>query len=232
MGFSRVFRAKDYLCGDDLTRSLVGLGFLLSSDSVKNVNIEHCLISLVKESFSDDSAYDLRLLALLVNWLEIHISQVNANRFVKLVKHLNNPAASKFLAGVFEYLDDIRFKKFVIGNSPNRRTQFLKKSTFLVEKNGEDARFKNTRLIVHSKAISDRPDLILSRELLAEKHLYYRYRVLLGPTYRADIIANLSIDGSLSAAELARYHFTNYQTSHKAKKDFQIFELRKMSGVN
>ncbi len=224
MGFSRVFRDETYLDGDNLTKSLVGLGFLLSSESKKNVNIEHCLISLIKESFSNDLAYDLRLLALLVNWLEIHISQVNANRLIKLIEHLNNPKASRFLAAVFEYLSDVRFKKFITNYSPKKRVQFLKSSSFLVKKNGEDIRFKNTKLIIHSKALPNRPDLIMSLSLLAKSHLYYRYRVLLGPTYRSDIIANLSIDESLSPAELARHHFTNYQTSYKAKKDFQIFQ--------
>lgn len=227
MGFSRIFKSKHSLTGEELTKALVGLGFLLSSVSKKNVNIEHCLISLIKESFSDDLAYDLRLLALLVNWLEIHISQVNANRFIKLIKDLENPKALIFLSGVFEHLNDPRFKKFIEIYSSKKRTHFLKGSSFLVERNGEDSRFRNTKLIIHSKALSDRPDLILSPEVVSQKHLYYRYRVLLGPTYRADIIANLSIDENLSPAELARYHFTNYQTSYKAKKDFQIFSIIK-----
>lgn len=223
MGFTRIFKRDDYLSGQELNKALVGLGFLLSSNSKKNMNIEHILISIVKEVFSDGLAYDLRLLGLFVNWIEVHSSQINANRFIKLTYALKSPLAIKFLAGVFEYVKDVRFKKFVAENSPKRRVHFLKNSNFLLKKNGEDKRFKGTRLIVHSKALPNRPELILSPELLSKKHLYYRYRVLLGPTYRADIIAHLTVDENLSPAELARCHFTNYQTSYRAKKDFQIF---------
>ena len=225
MAFSRIFKSEDFYKEEELTQSLSGLGFLLSSKTIKNANIEHGLMSLLDEVFLNKSTIDLRLLALMVNWLEIHITQVNANRFVKLLVDHNNKDILNFISSVFEFIGDIRFNKFVQRYRHKKRTSLIKNSSFLIKKNGEDERFSKTNLIVHSKALPNRPELILSPKELSSKHIYYKYRVLLGPTYRSDVIANLSINPNLKVSDLARLHFTNYQTSYKAKKDFEVFSF-------
>ncbi|HEY3399160.1 MAG TPA: hypothetical protein VGK03_00890 [Geothrix sp.] len=57
---------------------------------------------------------------------------------------------------------------------------------------------------------------------LARRHRSYRCRILLGPSYRADMWAELDRDPSLSAAELARRSYGSFATAWHVKRDWQV----------
>ena len=50
----------------------------------------------------------------------------------------------------------------------------------------------------------------------------YRYRVLIGPSYRADMWATLDREPGLSAAELARRSYGSFATAWKVKQDWAL----------
>lgn len=95
-------------------------------------------------------------------------------------------------------------------------------SDFLLKRDGEDPRFKETSLIVAAKNLRHRPRDIVSPEQLAKAHRGYHYRLLIGPTYRADIMALLEKNPYLPAAELARQCYSSFSTAWQAKHDFDL----------
>ena len=57
---------------------------------------------------------------------------------------------------------------------------------------------------------------------LARRHRAYRCRVLIGPSYRADMWAALADDPALSAAALARKTYGSFATAWRVRRDFAL----------
>jgi len=208
--------------GEELTQALVGIGFRLHGISIRDVNIEDTLMAASIEGLAGDG----RILSLLVDWWEIHHTRVNADRFIKLVMHYAQETKPSFLffwvAQVERFKSDSRFSK-LFKKAPKKRFDFLGERTdFLIAKNGEDERFAKTCLRVPSKVFRHRPEDILNPAELAKIHSPYRYRVLMGPSYRADMWALLCQKPKLNAAELARPCYGSYPTAFGVKRDFGI----------
>jgi hypothetical protein len=55
---------------------------------------------------------------------------------------------------------------------------------------------------------------------LARVHRAYRWRLVIGPTYRADMWAALESDPGLSAADLARRTYGSFPTAWHVRRDF------------
>ena len=82
--------------------------------------------------------------------------------------------------------------------------------------------FNNT---VHSALnLYDLPDLhkFIGPEKIARQHLALRYRIMMGPGYRADMWAALDLAPDLTATQLARKTYGNYSEAWKAKKEWGI----------
>lgn len=208
--------------GETLTKALIGIGFRFNGTRSHDVNIEDTLIAASLEGLHGDG----RVLSLLVDWWEIHHSRVNADRFVQLVEHYSREATPSFIAfwaaQAQRFKSDVRLMRLV-KRAPKKRFDFLGERTdFLVSKNGEDPRFIKTCLRVPQKVFRHRLDDILSPVELAKIHAAYRHRVLMGPSYRADMWALLSRKPDLSPAELARPCYGSYPTAFGVKRDFGI----------
>lgn len=63
---------------------------------------------------------------------------------------------------------------------------------------------------------------VLAPDELARRHGAYRYRIMMGPTYRADLWAALEAAPNLSSAELARRTYASFATAWQAKRDASI----------
>ena len=63
---------------------------------------------------------------------------------------------------------------------------------------------------------------VLTPAELARRHAGYRWRVLMGPSYRADMWAALERDSSLPAAELARRAYGSFATAWQVKRDREL----------
>jgi hypothetical protein len=95
-------------------------------------------------------------------------------------------------------------------------------SEFQVKRRGEDARFAGGPLRVPQGTLRDRDDDVLSPAALASRHASYRQRVIMGPSYRADMWALLEVEPHLSAAELARRTYGSFATAWQVKRDFAL----------
>ncbi len=85
---------------------------------------------------------------------------------------------------------------------------------------GEDQRFAGSRLRVPANVLRDRPADVLTPAELASRHRAYRWRLVIGPTYRADMWAALEREPTLSAAEVARRTYGSFATAWQVRRDF------------
>jgi hypothetical protein len=93
---------------------------------------------------------------------------------------------------------------------------------FQVARHGEDPRFEGTPVRVASNVLRHRTRDILSPTELAKRHHAYRYRVIMGPSYRADMWAALEEDPTLSIAALARKAYGSFATAWHVRRDFEL----------
>jgi hypothetical protein len=70
--------------------------------------------------------------------------------------------------------------------------------------------------------LRDRKADVLDPRELAKRHRGYRRRVLLGPSYRADVWAELDRNPGSSAAELARRAYASFATAWLVKRDWEL----------
>lgn len=93
---------------------------------------------------------------------------------------------------------------------------------FQLRRQGEDPRFAASALRVPARVLRDREADVLPPAELACRHRAYRYRLLIGPSYRADMWAALEAEPALSAAELARRTYGSFATAWHVKRDFAL----------
>lgn len=224
MGFKRIVNLEKYPSGVELTKMLTGLGIKLGgSDYTKNVNIEDTLIAGVVEGVSGD----YRVLSLITNWIEIHHEIVNADRLFRAVNVIKEKKVKAYFANLSCIIaKDSRFKKFKSLYKGERIFLGLTDDyNFLVKKNGEDERFLNSKLIVANHTLRNRKEDIFSIKEMAKFHRIYYYRLLIGPTYRADMIANLTLKSDLTASELAKSTYGSFATAWDVLKIFNLLNI-------
>jgi hypothetical protein len=75
---------------------------------------------------------------------------------------------------------------------------------------------------VPAGVLRDRDSDVMPPAELSRIHRAYRYRILMGPTYRADMWSALEYDSSLSVSELAKRTYGSFATAWQIKHDFSI----------
>ena len=60
-------------------------------------------------------------------------------------------------------------------------------------------------------------------ELLARNHRAYSWRIVIGPTFRADMWAEMEGTPGLKAAEIARKTYGSFATAWQAKRDWEVW---------
>ena len=106
--------------------------------------------------------------------------------------------------------------------SDNARTLIETGTNFQVRRHGEDARFEGSPIRVAANVLRDRTSDVLQPADLARRHNSYCYRVMMGPSFRADMWAALERDPTLSAAELARRTYGSFATAWHVKREFRL----------
>jgi len=205
---------------DILTGQMVGLGMNFAAPAVEDANIEDTILFASELGMIDD---DLRVLGVLVNWIEVHHPYINVDRLVRVVPRTASPRVRAFWAAVATWLArDRRFARLE-GCYEGDRIELLPVGTrFHVERGGEDARFVGTPLVVPSQSLRRRPADVLSQPELAKRHSGYRNRVLLGPGWRADAWTVLERQPELPTAEVARRAYCAFATAWQARRDFEL----------
>jgi hypothetical protein len=221
MAFKRVILPKEFASKHDLSRDMAGLGFLITAEAAMNPNIENTLIAVSIEGLNGD----YRSLSLLVSWLSIHHQAINADRLVKMLIQLrpNKKLLCFWSAAAKHVLKDLRFKKMQKLYKGSRLEITNKDATdFQIKRVGEDPRFEKTNLRVPANLLRNRPQDIVVPAALAKTHLAYRYRIVIGPTYRADQWALLEKVKEISPSELARQSYSSFGSAWQAKQDFDL----------
>ena len=221
--------------GKSLDSDLRAIGFNLGGGKKStDPNIEASIISASIEAVNNK---DNRMGGLLVDWITIHYLRVNVDRLTKFVFSLSD-SDYKFVK-IFWcanaqrlFIKDQRFKRLselYSGKRLNFADRFVKKgqkkvTKMLIEIKGEDERFKKTCIRVPKGYFSERPKQIFPVSVIAKNHLSYRYRVMMGSSYRADLWALLDSNPSISAYALGKKAHCSYRTAYIAKKDYELLK--------
>ena len=215
--FRRDATARQALEGDDLTRAMVGIGMLFAARPSPDANLEDTVLAASEEGMERD---DLRVLGVLVDWLDVHYPWLNADRLVRLVQATDAARTQTFWCAFAQrHHRDRRFARLV-ALAPSARCDLLRVGAdFQVRRRGEDTRFEATALRVPAGTLRQRPADVLSPHALAQQHRAYRWRAIIGPTYRADMWAAREADPTLTAAQLARQTYGSFATAWLVLRD-------------
>ena len=218
MGFRRqVFPSYSPEPGE-IPKMLSGIGFRLAAEPRWDTNIEDGLYLASVEGMDND---DLRVLSVLVTWLDVHAPRVNADRLVRLSSASSSVRVRAFWAAVGRWKAKVsRFVRLRRLHEHPRIPLLAVGSAFHLRQSGEDIRFVGGPLLVPDGVLRVRPSDVLSPEELARHHRAYRWRLLVGPTYRADMLALLEEDPLQTASKVARRSYGSFATAHAAKHDW------------
>jgi len=221
MSFSRVFYPAEYATKEQLTADMVSIGLQFGGKAALPANIEDTIVAASLEGMRGD----YRVLSMLTEWLDCHIFNVNADRLVQLVLNLKDESAKRYWCAIAQWkVADTRFKKLA-GLYKTRFDLFPATKLQIERKGGEDERFEGTIMRVAKGSLRIRPSDILTPEALKEIHPAYRTRLIIGPTYRADMWAVLESEGAeISASEVARRAYGSFTTAHRVKRDWSILK--------
>lgn len=218
MAFKRILAPSTFATGLELTRDLVGIGFNLGGEG-QPANIEDTLVAASIEGLERD---DLRVLSLLVDWLDAHLERVNADRLQRLVPQVAAERVQAFWSAVATWKhQDVRLRS--LRRLKGQSVELLRVgNAFQLARRGEDERFVGTRLKVPAGVLRHREHDVLSPAALAKRHPVYRERIRTGPSYRADAWAELEREPTLSAAALARRIYSSFAAAWEARRDFGL----------
>lgn len=205
-----------------LTSHLIGMGIRLQGRAKKHVNIEDGLYSASVEGM----AGDLRVLSLLVDWIDLHYQRIIVDRLFRIVSESSEIRVRAFWAAIAQWKKtDPRFKRFRSLHHGNRLDLLPTGTDFHLSKKGEDARFSGSPLRVpEGVGLRQRASDILSPKELAKHHLPYYFRLLIGATYRADMWAYLTLDPELTPSELARRSYGSFATAWHVKEEWHVIQ--------
>jgi hypothetical protein len=221
MGHRRAIAPAQAASGDALTADLVGIGMLVGGAASRDPNIEDTLLAASLEGMERG---DLRVLAVLVTWFGVHSGRVNADRLTRLVATTESKRVKAFWSALARWRgSDRRFARLA-GAYHGARIDLLTTGTdFQLARHGEDSRFAGSKLRVPANVLRDRPADVLAPAELAKQHSAYRWRLVIGPTYRADMWAALERKPGLSAASLARATYGSFASAWQARRDHAIW---------
>ena len=204
------------------TGQMVGIGMNFAAAPIRDANVEDTLLLAAEAGMLDG---DLRVLGLLVHWLEVHRACVNADRLVRALRGHGEARVLAFWASVGAMLQkDRRFSRLCkLSKGPS--VELLPAGTdYLIARHGKDERFAGTMILVPAGTLRRRKADILSPIQLARQHAGYRNRVLFGPTWRADVWTALEAEPDISVSSAARRAYCAFATAWQVKQDFKLLE--------
>lgn len=220
MTFSRALLPLEPEGNKALTSDMVAIGMNFAARSAGQPNIEDTLFFASHEAMENQ---DLRVLSIFVTWFGIHAAWVNADRLTKLVDLTSSLRVRALWSALcFWQKKDHRFARLTRSYSGPRLDVTQEGTEFQIKRFGEDPRFQGSGIRVAANLFRDRPTDVLSPAELALRHRAYRWRVVMGPSYRADMWAALEQDRTLSAAELARKTYGSFATAWRVRRDFGL----------
>ena len=221
MSYRRTILGPELPAGDHLIRAMAGLGMAFAVEPLKDANIEDTQLGA---SIAGMEADDLRVLGLLVAWIDVHHARINVDRLTRAVPTLASERSRSFWQATAErFIADRRWLRMSRLPKPATRVDLLRVGNdFQIHRRGEDMRFAHTHLRVPDGSLRRRSgDIRVAAPDLARLHSAYRHRVLIGASYRADAWAALVLNSGLTPSALARLTYASFATAWHVKKDFQ-----------
>lgn len=202
---------------------MVGIGFGLAARPLSDQNIEDTLLYASREAM--DGA-DLRILSILVTWFTVHYHWVNASRLIKITSADTSERVRALWSSIAQITaNDRRFTQLILTDTPP--IDLLATGTqFQIGRKGEDPRFASTSLRVPAGVLRDRAADVLTPSQLAAIHTAYRFRILIGPSFRADAWAALESNPNLTASQLARETYASFATAWTVKRDYDTLRTK------
>jgi hypothetical protein len=224
MAFKRADVLNKPLLGDSATAAYVTIGMGFDSlPSTFEPNIEDTLWAASCEGINGG---DARILGLLVDWIAVHGRRINVDRLTRLANLEPSIRVQAFWAAVAQWRSkDARFARLRRLYTQAPMDYLPVGTSFGIERHGEDPRFVCTALRVPRGVLRERAHHITLPEQLARQHRGYRYRILMGPSYRADMWALLDRWPHLSCAELARRAYGSHGTAREVRRDWALLSL-------
>jgi hypothetical protein len=214
---------------DALTAAMVGIGMKFAAAPAQDPNIEDTLLFASIEAIEK---HDLRVLAILVTWFGVHSPWVNADRLTKIVAAQGSARVRALWSALARWQGrDRRFARLATIYAARGLDLLGEGTEFQVERHGEDPRFEGSALRVPANVLRRRAADVEQPAELARHHDAYRRRVMIGPTYRADMWAALEDEPTLSAAALARKTYGSFATAWHVRRDFSVLAPAKSTHV-
>ncbi len=220
MAFRRTTSPEVMPAPDDLTARMVGIGMNIAAAAQPDADIEGTLVFASALGMDDG---DLRVLAVLTTWLGVHHAHVNADRLVRLVGTHPSARVRAYWAAVATWLaKDRRLARLAAAHTGDPIDLLPTGTAFQLERRGADPRFQGGALRVPNGTMRDRPADVLTPEALVRRHAGYRNRVLMGPSFRADVWTALERAPDLSITEVARQAACSFATAWQATQDYRL----------
>jgi hypothetical protein len=204
---------------------MAGIGMGFATAAAIDPNIEDTLVFASVEGMERG---ELRVLAMVTTWFGVHAAWVNADRLTALVRASSSARVRAYWAAMARWQGkDRRWARMSAAGTGERVEVLAAGSGYWLRRDGEDARFAGSAVRTPAKLLAGRASDVLGPAELARHHVAYRYRVMMGPTYRADMWAALEDDPGISAAELARRTYGSFATAWGVKRDFALVAAAK-----
>ena len=229
MTFRRMSALTGHPSADVLTHDMVGIGMNFAAKPARDPNIEDTLLHASADAIQKP---DLRTLAMLVTWFGIHSSWVNVDRLTHLVSEQPSERVRALWSALAHWQEkDRRFVRLSELYTGPQQDLLDLGTEFQIKRHGVDPRFKGSVLRVPANVLRDRLADVLSPADLAKRHRAYHYRVMIGPSYRADMWAALERNPELSTAELARKTYGSFATAWRVKREFAVLASQTVRSV-
>ena len=229
MAYSRAISEESLPGADELTARMVGIGMRFAAPPRPDADIEQ---TLLHASILGMDEGDFRVLAVLTTWLGVHHAHLNADRLVRLAKGQRSPRVHAYWSAVATWLHKDRRLARLRAGYEGAPVELLPTGTELqLQRRGEDPRFAGSKLRVPHGTLRDRADDVLSPESLVQRHAGYRNRVLMGPSFRADVWTELERAPASSVADVARRARCSFATAWQAAKDYHLLRAASQSAA-
>lgn len=220
MTFNRALMPVELLESDALTANMVGIGMNFAARGADQPNIEDTLFFASVEGMEKG---DLRVLSILITWFGVHAAWANADRLTTLVDLNGSRRVRALWSALARWQEkDRRFARLAQLYAGKRVDVTEKGTEFQVKRHGEDPRFQGSAIRAAANVLRDRTADVLPPAELARRHHAYRWRIIIGPSYRADMWAALEDNRTLSTAELARNTYGSFATAWRVRRDFGL----------
>jgi len=204
---------------EQVSSDMAGIGMNINAPSNFEANIEDTLVFASIDGMDRDL---LRTLAVMTHWLHFHSRIVNVDRLTRLIQQERSVRVRVYWASIAKWKNnDPRFRKLAKVYK-GQRIDLTSGTGFHVMRHGEDERFKDGPLRVPANVLRQRDRDIWPIEKMQERNLFVRYRLIIGPVYRADMWAMLDLNPELTTAELARRTYGSFSTAWNAHRDWRI----------